>query len=253
MEDEALPLPEGAAPPVDGEEIFLNGTLVSEATFQVLWAAQQGKTCVQWYNWSEAAINETFSAELEARALYRDFFRGETSIAANAVDYGDPTGESRFRAPDIYTSSAVAGNLVDRTIKRFALSDLDGDGVSELILALRFQDTDAAWDDDYAILTCYDGTLYASERVFRGFLYPRADGTYEFSGGLYDNGVARACFKNGVMYDEETAIELPEGCQLNGETVSAETFSAFLALQGEKPELTWMALTEENLTAALGA
>ena len=87
-------------------------------------------------------------------------------------------------------------------VKSFSLFDLDGDGVSELVLALRWSE-EREWEDDFVVFTCYDGKVVASEVVLRGFNVLRADGTFYFSGGAADAGAARAHFENGVLVTDE--------------------------------------------------
>ena len=87
-------------------------------------------------------------------------------------------------------------------VKSFSLFDLDGDGVSELVLALRWSE-EREWEDDFEVFTCYDGKVVANELVLRGFGGLRADGTFGFSGGIGCIGEARAHFENGVMVTDE--------------------------------------------------
>ena len=97
------------------------------------------------------------------------------------------------RAPDVYANKGVDGSDMDWTITRFALLDLDGDGADELVLAI-----DYSGEEEYVILTCYDGAVYANQVVHRGFLSPKADGTFEWSNGAFDNGESHARNENGV-------------------------------------------------------
>lgn len=196
---------------------------------------------------SAAAPND---AETEALALYRAFFQGDASAAAMAIGYGTPASSASFSAPDTYSTCAPAGVAGDWTIRRFVKMDLDGDGVSELILSL-----EQNGEEEYAILTSFNGALYSNELVYRAFLQPKADGTFAWSNGAMDNGYARAAFGQGVLVEDCIASRLDTAdgttCMLNGETATQAEYDAFSAEQDAKPELPWTAFDGDAIAAVL--
>ena len=133
----------------------------------------------------------------------------------------------------------------------FAFGDWDGDGTDELVLNI-----DYSGDEEYVILTCFDGAVYANQVVHRGFLTPKADGTVAWSNGAFDNGYARFRFENGVLvYDDFAAVSSDDSGSvtytLNGESVSEEDFDAFIAEQNAKDDLAWTAFSVDAINAAL--
>ena len=140
---------------------------------------------------------------------------------------------------------------MDWTIKRFALLDLDGDGTDELVLNIDF-----SGEEEYVILTCHDGAVYANQIVYRGFLSPKADGTFEWSNGAFDNGASRARFENGVLVYEDFS-SMSEGSDgnavytLNGESIDETAYSAFLDEQAAKDDLAWTEFSVDAVNAAL--
>ena len=133
----------------------------------------------------------------------------------------------------------------------FAFGDWDGDGTDELVVNIDF-----SGEEEYVILTCYDGAVYANQVVYRGFLSPKADGTFEWSNGAFDNGASRARFENGVLvYDDFAAMS--EGSDgnavytLNGESIDEAAYSAFLDEQGAKDDLAWTEFSVDAVNAAL--
>ena len=136
-------------------------------------------------------------------------------------------------------------------VKSFSLFDLDGDGVSELVLALRWSE-EREWEDDFVVFTCYDGKVVANELVLRGFGGLRADGTFGFSGGIGCSGEACAHFENGVMVCDEFIRESMDGWLLNGVKVTEQEYRAAQEIQSAKPEAPWQDVTEENFAAELG-
>ena len=180
----------------------------------------------------EADANDT-PPDAQAASLYEDFFTGDVTVTANLINAG------------------VDGSDMDWTITRFALLDLDGDGADELVLNIDF-----SGEEEYVILTCYDGAVYANQIVYRGFLSPKADGTFEWSNGAFDNGASRACFENGVLVYEDFA-SMSEGSDgnavytLNGESIDEAAYSAFLDEQAAKDDLAWTEFSVDAVNAAL--
>ena len=198
----------------------------------------------------EADANDT-PPDAQAGSLYEDFFTGDVTVTANLINAGVEATTASFRAPDVYATKGVDGSDMDWTITRFALLDLDGDGADELVLAI-----DYSGEEEYVILTCYDGAVYANQVVHRGFLSPKADGTFEWSNGAFDNGASRARFENGVLvYDDFAAMS--EGSDgnavytLNGESIDEAAYSAFLDEQAAKDDLAWTEFSVDAVDAAL--
>ena len=124
------------------------------------------------------------------------------------------------------------------------------DGTNELVIAI-----DYSGNEEYVVLTCYDGAVYANQIVYRGFLTPKADGTVAWSNGAFDNGYARFRFENGVLVYDDFAVMIDNGSSvtytLNGENVSEEDYNAFTAEQNAKDDLAWTDFTVVAVSAAL--
>ena len=118
--------------------------------------------------------------DAQAGNLYEDFFTSGVTVTANLINAGVEATTASFRAPDVYATKGVDGSDMNWTIKSFALLDMDGDGADELVL-----DIDFSGNEEYVILTCYDGAVYANQVVYRGFLSPKADGTFEWSNAAF--------------------------------------------------------------------
>ena len=197
----------------------------------------------------EADANDT-PPDAQAGSLYEDFFTGDVTVTANLINAGVEATAASFHAPDVYATKGVDGSDMDWTITRFALLDLDGDGADELVLNIDF-----SGEEEYVILTCYDGAVYANQIVYRGFLSPKADGTVAWSNGAFDNGYARFRFENGVLVYDDFAVMIDNGSSvtytLNGENVSEEDYNAFTAEQDAKDDLAWTDFTVEAVSTAL--
>lgn len=182
---------------------------------------------------------------------YSGFFNGDVVASSLLIGYSTKVAEASFRAPDVYVGADMDGAPLEWTVDRFALLDMDGDDVSELILAIS-----SNGNEEYVILTRYDGTLYANQLVYRSFLEPKADGTFGFSGGALDNGCARARFEHGVLNYENFAVmsgnsDGSRSCTLNGKQVSEEEYDAFLSEQDSKEDLSWTEFSLDAVKCAL--
>lgn len=197
----------------------------------------------------EAVANDT-PPDAQAGSLYEDFFTGDVTVTANLINAGVEATTASFHAPAVYAIKGVDGSDMDWTITRFALLDLDGDGADELVLNIDF-----SGEEEYVILTCYDGAVYTNQVVHRGFLTPKADGTVAWSNGAFDNGYARFRFENGVLVYDDFAVMIDNGSSvtytLNGENVSEEDYNAFTVEQDAKDDLAWTDFTVVAVSAAL--
>lgn len=139
----------------------------------------------------------------------------------------------------------------------FAVVDLDGDGVEEVV----YHVTDVAGDaGGYLILRwagagdvrCYVKSLHTTQEL-------KADGSFDF-GYLGVVGSARLSFSvPGVTFQEEHflvhSMDLDTGDEafyIGDETVTQEEFDAAWEKQHEKPDAEWYDFTPENVKKALG-
>ena len=161
----------------------------------------------------------------------------------------DEESQQMIPAEQISASALYSASL--RNVPNLVSRDLDGDGTDELVLNIDF-----SGEEEYVILTCYDGAVYANQIVYRGFLSPKADGTFEWSNGAFDNGASRARFENGALVYEDFA-SMSEGSDgnavytLNSESVDEAAYSAFLDEQAAKDDLAWTEFSVDAVNAAL--
>lgn len=140
---------------------------------------------------------------------------------------------------------------------RFTLMDMDQDGVNEAIVEL------TEWEA-FVVLTYADEKVYGGELVYRGLLDLKDDGTFSYSSGAMDNGVAELTFRSGGTDALEMGY-LPLGeCRseadgsvtfwLDGgvEETDEAGYQAFIAEQSAKLDALWYDYTEENVKLLLG-
>ena len=235
------------------------------ALFNALLEMQEKKPNAKWYTLTEeniadavyigpveydpyqedALVEETAedSGVAQVLALYRDFLTGSSSV--RDADNGRGI---LFLPPNLCRVDGGLDGEPAQYVQRFALCDLDGDGTRELILE---ETRDGVYVGGYEILTCHDGMLSLNTRWPRAYQSPKADGTFGWSSGAFDNGYARIHFENGVQADEDFAFRAGDSYMLHGKHVSEEQYRAFEEEQDAKPDLPWAAFTEENLRRLL--
>ena len=134
------------------------------------------------------------------------------------------------------------------TVARYAALDLDGDGAEELALWLTL-----AANEYYGFLILHAGqdAVHGHMLNYRQFTDLKADGTFSYSAGVADHGVARLAFADGA-YDAYTLSRLAwsesDGAQnvsryIASEAVTQADFDEYIAAQAAKPDAAWQALT----------
>lgn len=87
---------------------------------------------------------------------------------------------------------------------RFAVLDLDGDGEEEVILWIVVND---ALDYGFEILRYQEGTVCGYTLGYREFMQLKSDGTFIYSGGYADWGIAKLRFsEDACLPDRQTVL-----------------------------------------------
>lgn len=147
---------------------------------------------------------------------------------------------------------------VKARISKFAIADLEGDDVPEVVLWITVnEDTDFGFE----ILSYKDGIVYGYTLWYRAFMELKEDGTFSFSGGTADNGFGRIQLTDkGYTIDQITYCESSVDSEnntvisyyVNGESATVEEFNAAIDEQDLKPDVTWYDFTDENISKVIG-
>ncbi len=151
---------------------------------------------------------------------------------------------------------------------KFAILDLDGDGLPEVVTAVTVAVDGSISDGDYAVLHYQDGRVYAYGFSNRQLGQLRIDGSFTWSGSAGYWGISTISFvedeKEGTpytyndyaylesFYDNGTAAsdEEPRSYTtyvVNHQETTEEEFNKAFAAWENKPEVTWYALSDENI------
>ena len=143
---------------------------------------------------------------------------------------------------------------------RFALADLDQDGIPELILEEVPEGSEYAWA--FVVFHIQDGTVYGYEMVYRALLELKEDGTFSYSSGAADNGYGYAAFTSERMEIVPLAFSQSGRDAQGNDTVSyfienqpisPHSYNQALTAQEKKANAEWHNLTDANIQALLAA
>ena len=131
------------------------------------------------------------------------------------------------------------------TVERFAVQDLDSDGVLDAVLEI-------SGGAGYVVLHYQeDGSITGSEIWYRAMQELKADGSYRGSGSSFNRYYWKFHHAADILLAE--CYEQEDGTQIYrvaGETVDAEAFAAFEQIQSAKPDAIWYEDWEDFLAAS---
>lgn len=128
----------------------------------------------------------------------------------------------------------------DEIFGRYALADLDGDGLTEIVLEWLKNGEGYG----YAVLDWQNGQAVAIQMVYRALLMLKGDGTFSWSSGAADNGFGRmlpgwhgySLQVDGFMEPDESGGIV---YRVNGQEVEKSVYDGVLVHQNAKPDAIW--------------
>lgn len=180
----------------------------------------------------ETAETDALPAELDA---YRRVLEGRMTICRSAsMEYIPISKISLFFTVD----------ELPWGVERFAVQDLDGDGVQEAVL-------EVSNSAGFVILRYQeDGTVSGQEIWHRAFQELKADGSFRGAGSSFDSYYWQYGSDGNVLLAER--YEREDGTpyySVNGQETDAEAFAAFEAEQAAKPDAVWYESWEDFLAS----
>lgn len=167
-------------------------------------------------------------ASLDVRERYKAILLGEKDFV-HIVNDDHRDRDKRMNLENI--KEVVSDeDWVTARVSKFAVIDLDGNGVEEIVLWIRVNEHLQGFDWGVEILYSQDQEVYGFSLPSRAFYNLKEDGTFEISGGMDESGVGR--------------LRLTE----SGHEV--ERITCFPG-QAEKSDAVWHDLTADSVEAAL--
>lgn len=148
-------------------------------------------------------------------------------------------------------------HILPAEVTSFALFDLDGDGLSEVILNM---DVLKIKDFGSLILRYEDGAVKGYNFWPRAFGDLKVDGTFWFSNGAFDHGFAKmdfsdsshywtkdVCYSKSTDYDEDGNFQI---CYYyDGNRITEEAFQQYIQTYDDTEDVTYMDFTRANIKA----
>ena len=173
-------------------------------------------------------VGETFRAVLLSERPFCYFF--------NYVPYADVMQESYVCFNEVIYNNAPL------VTPRFAVVDMDGDQVPEVVLEI---------DDDmgYVILRYKDGEIYGNEIDYRSLENLKEDGSHGGDAGAGDNWIKKLYFiGNSIVSDDKVHIKEDTwnvSYTINDIPVEENVWNGIKTSFDETPEVEWHEFTEE--------
>ena len=152
--------------------------------------------------------------------------------------------ENWLNGIDYFDSDGVYDFTVE--VLQFAIIDMDGDGVVEIVLTV------SAPKGDKYVLHYQNGMVSDVYFGIRGMNVIKKDGTHSWSNSAFHSGYSKLNFSSDIweIYDicEVNGTNYPpELYYINGEEVSEEEFEKFYNEQDQKEDADWYDFTDENI------
>lgn len=180
-------------------------------------------------NKSIHSVVQAFQSVLlnEKKFSYTDKVLGYSSIQQNNVYLSELT----------YDKSLVK-------VSKFAIADLDGDDISEIVLAM----------EDYKgfiILRYKDGNIHGNIVVYRTFVQIKSDGRFLSSNGASDNKISKIFFIGDTFITDDKISSIggspTDSYFINDIPIDKNTWDKQFALFEESPDITWHDYSKETI------
>ena len=178
-----------------------------------------------------------------------------------SVLQGKSTFFSTDAGKDISVSQLNQAVSPDSSVKavatRFALIDLDKDGVQECVLQLKVN------NDEYfgsLVLSYRNGRVYGYTLWYRVFYQLKSDGTFNFSGGVGNSGFGTISFTNtAYTVKQVTYSESSTGSDgktsisyyVDQKASTQDKYEAAMGQQDAKPFAMWYDFTDSVIKSVL--
>lgn len=172
------------------------------------------------------------------------------AVLKNQAELFSTDSKKKLYLHDFLTNQEIYGTAL--TVTHFAVLDMDGDKVPEVVLELSVNKE----PQFYEILHEMDDTVCGYLIVYRGLELLKADGTFQYSSGAADTGIGKLKFGSTVFRTEPSGYSEsgPDGTISffrNKKPVTKEVFDSLLKEQSEKKDAVWYEFTPEKIEATL--
>ena len=179
------------------------------------------------------------------------------SVLQGKADFCEAYDKKNMRLSQFYQTFNADGTHPTNAFK-FAVIDLDFDGIPEVVLWLLVGGLDNV---AFEVLRYHDGVVYGYMLYYRSFSNIKEDGTFSFSSNAGNGGFGTLEFTDNdcsikkITYAEtdmsSPIYPLPTSYFVNYESSTEAAFNLAIKEQNEKADATWYDFTDDNIESVL--
>jgi len=175
------------------------------------------------------------------------------AVLLNHVEFYSTDSKKALHLSDFLTNKEIYETTF--TVTRFAVLDMDGDKVPEVVLELSVDNNPQFFE----VLHYKNGEVYGYFIVYRGLQGLKADGTFIFSNGAADGGSGKLIFESNAFITRNLAYSqsnqsgnnLMVTYFINDKAVTKKSFDSFMNEQSRKKDAVWYTFSQKNIETEL--
>ena len=226
------------------------------APFMIAWYKWDGK---QFYKYKILNYNDFENERLTETGERKDAQQEEVIQSAGNPDRQTPadilkilkgvlTNETAHidaeKNQNIFLKDYLNEKNVTETEMRFAIVDLDGDGIPEAVIE--------HFPGEVRVLRYETGKVYGFTFGVRGMNEIKKDGSFEWSNSAFNSGIGRQTFyetsTDRIKIAEESSEPDEEECyHIYYSRVTKQQSQSFRAVHNEKEDVEWMPFIVDNV------
>lgn len=190
----------------------------------------------------EGCGKERGESDRSVSSAFRDVLLNEATVfCTDKLPKSDTNGANEFEG---LLSEMPYGYDYARRIDRFAVLDLDGDAIPEVVLEL-------AEYGGFIVLRYRDGRIHGNVFGYRSMNLLKENGAFHGAGSAFEGSVGKLCFIGDTVVDDDKLRFLGsidrESYYIDDILVDSSEYENAFALFSETPEAEWYNYTEETV------
>ncbi|CQR52478.1 hypothetical protein [Paenibacillus riograndensis] len=200
---------------------------------------------------SSAHITPSESKLENSKSLAMEAYK---RVLQNKIEFYSTETKKKVYLNDFLTNNGIYGTT--SKINRFAVLDMDGDRIPEVVLGLTVDEN----PNFVEVLHYMNGEVYGYFFGNDQIRFLKTDGTFRWlSGGLTYNGYGKLrfhtnfCEIDDLAYHESSATDESSttfaiAYYINNKLVTIDSYNAFVKEEEAKRDVTWYEFSQENIS-----
>jgi beta-lactamase regulating signal transducer with metallopeptidase domain len=201
-----------------------------------------------------AASSAVKSENTKPQAIANDpVLEAYNAVLQNKVEFFSTDNKKKLYLKDFLTNKEIYETTF--TVTHFAVLDMDGDKVPEVVLELSV----GGEPQFYEVLHYTNNAVNGYLIVYRGLTELKADGSFLFSSGAADSGVGKLKFEAtayttdmlGYSQSSQDGDNLTISYFINNQSATKKAFDSFMNEQTGKKNAVWYKFSQTNIETEL--